>query len=75
MTICVPTRMSTSRARTCGEDRLDLLAARDVAIEPRDARLGERRRQRLLELLGAEALERERVRVALRRTRSGSGAS
>src|SRR5207244_2753041 len=46
------------------EDLLHVLAARDVAIEPRDPRLRERARERLLELLRAEALEGNRIRVA-----------
>src|SRR5262249_39005738 len=41
-----------------------VLAARDVAIEAPDPGLRKRRGERLLELLGAEALEGERGRAA-----------
>ena len=47
------------------QDRLDAAAAGHVAVEPRDARHRERRGERLLELLRADALELQRVGVAL----------
>ena len=56
--------LATRDARQHG---LGLRAARDVAIEPRDARLRKLERDRLRDLLGAEAFAHDRVvRLALR---------
>ena len=69
VTICVPTRMSTSRARTRSRTFSICLPVATSRSSRAMRAVGERGGERLLELLGAEPLERDAVGVALRAAR------